>query len=1322
MAKYNSGFTYNPSTSTGTYYGQADPAATTFVSGISIKQLTYGKSIISWGSFSIDLLISGGSSKYPTYWKLVKTPYGVPDHPDYAKYVTGGDIDQTTPTAKIPSGSVTDSESFFPSGTEVTYSLWVYNTVDWFFAGSVDSLVVYDERNTTLKLMSMLPGIWTGSGLSLGTSGSYPEAYSVETTATNATIINNTIKFTVYDSGQFSLNSNVLVTPSKSRDYYGVGAIVDIDLDNNTLTVDNTYIQAKSVFSGTAKIGVETDLHTFISNFTFYYDKLTQQVDNVYRSSDYRYLPKRYLARALRDLNFSYEPTLGVKFGKSLYRYGNIINSLKGSSLGLEIYTQAFSNTPSNVYIGTNLLLNDSQSSFNNNSVDSWTPTNAFLVSQTYGAVGADLAVNTSPVTPLSNSDITGPQTNYAKISLTSTSATILSYGTSTSTITKTVPVTAGNEYYFSGYVKRKSTNSSGTTSTAGIQAAIQWFDITGAAIGTTVSAPNYGIKVIPTTAGTWYYFESSLYNDQIVAPLNALYAGVQLYISGATSGDIFYIDSLQFTLFPENHDISYGMGAPIYETPRTATLQLDAVRTNLIRNSSFENDVSSWGYLNGYLTLDTTVKYLGNSSCLFTANSTTGAVHSGWMVLDPDTWYTFSAYVQGPTSKTAQVGLEFTFPTNDVSITNQIASVSRTSGSGVTTITTEKYHGYQTNDEVVLSSIDSTVNGKYLVTYLSSTQFTVTTSATTALSITNTSGTAKEVDQNTILQDSYSKYLSPTTNIGYSSATTLTSDSWTRISYTVKSPKYVPDNGLPIAKAIIYFPGTTSAESYWVDACLLEKGKTAKTFFNGSGGDTLTNPLTQLAVATDDCQWEKRVRTNWVDHSVFSNDTTGSAAPRWTNISGATITVSTDQYKVGTKSLKVVATIAGNFANVYTTIKYPAKKVLNTSYTGESLYYGGESVTASAYIYSATAGYYNIVLSDNSGTSISGSIGSIRNLYASKITTNSVDQNYGQYVAANTWTRISQTFTLPRNTTASTIGCRLGIGGPIGTFYIDGVQLEFGRTPTPFIDPASSASVGSINPRDTSYTIYSSYDNLNNSGRSYYWPRRADKVARLGLSILNYLPLGGTAKFIWGNPQPSLWSEVDSSLVPYSSFENGLGQWTTDSSTTTIISHTGIGSLFVDSLASKNKMCGAYSPSWMVVGTSLGSPTTMGVTSPFAPITAATQNHYLSVAIKTGVTNTSTTYRTVSKGDYVVTVTWYKSDKTTTNGTATLNTLTLNGNNSEGSGNTYGVYGNRWNIADGYVTPPAGTAYAKISIVFTPTNPGLTNQFFVDRVILRQA
>ena len=68
------------------------------------------------------------------------------------------------------------------------------------------------------------------------------------------------------------------------------------------------------------------------------------------------------------------------------------------------------------------------------------------------------------------------------------------------------------------------------------------------------------------------------------------------------------------------------------------------------------------------------------------------------------------------------------------------VTAAARTAGSGVTTIT-DASHGFVTGNKVTISGVDATVNGTYTVTRLTDNTFTVTTTATTVLALTEITG-----------------------------------------------------------------------------------------------------------------------------------------------------------------------------------------------------------------------------------------------------------------------------------------------------------------------------------------------------------------------------------------------------------------------------------------------------------------------------------------------------------------------------------------------------------------------------------------------------
>lgn len=1138
MARYGAGSLYGA----GVKYGAQDPAATRYNSGLEIFQGTYNQVKLSWNSINVDT--SGDVASAPiTHWKIIKTSSGYPDHPNDGIYVTGGAANSSSTGANaVSAGSFTDTETIFPEATEVTYSFWVYNAVDWYFCGAAEAIVVTDTHNTTLKLMSLLPGVWTSDNGYLTETGALPNQYNAE-----------------------------------------------LDSKGNL---------------------VETDLYKFMGGFGFYYDKLNLQAKNIYRSSDYRFYPRRQLATAIGDLGFNPEPTLGDQYHRSLFRYGNTINSLKGSSLGLNLYVKALTHFSNTVTLGANLFLDYLTSSFEGG-IGTWAATGATVASALYNG---SFPKPTLPLADTTSTYFKIKQNYYGSITTTATSAIVNSYS-STGTRTQTIPVTPGKSYLFSGYVRELN-----TTSTT-LAAAIIWFDLTGAQINTT---PVYGVAVNPSNTG-WQLFESSQANADSFAPSNAAYAGISLSISGS-SGTVFYIDDLHFYEALKS-DITAGMLYPIYEDARTVNIQLDGTRTNYIPNPGFNDGTGGWDVLNGSLGIDSTNYVYGTTSAKFTASNTVGAIHSDWVTLEPDTYYTFSAYVKGPATKTAKVGIEFTFP-------------------------------------------------------------------------------QKAVDQIKVSKDAYSSYLPAPTNVTYSDTVTINATTFTRISVTVRSPEYVADNGLPVAKAIINFPSTTSGNSYYVDACLLEAAQGAKTYFEGTGGLAPTDPLTEDFVGSADCEWETRTTTNWLPNPSFESNSSAN----WTRNTSYTsaMSASTSQYKYGSYSLAVTASAANSY-QVYTSAVFPSNV---TTSTFTDYIKGGESITVSAYVYGPAA-TYTIGAGLTTSTSITSGLG------VSGAGNTAIDSNGSFVVPANTWTRINATIQIPAGLSGTTLPVYLHIGSTLssGTYYIDGAQMEFGTIPTPFVDPAAGSTVTFTNPKGSG-AMWSSTRPLISGGRSYFWTRQDNKLERLQRSVENYLPLGASFKFTKGDPTPASLPEVDSTVFVENSFENNLNNWS--SNLCYLNKVVGTGSIYTDT--NSNTFYGAYSTSWLKAESVSGSQSTLSLSKSKIRVRTAsgtdpndTTQFYFSAAIKSLPVDTGT-YVNRSTGAYSAIINWYKADGTTASAVTTSTTisgLTLTSNNAQ-----------RWNLLFGKAQAPWDAVFAMITISFAPTTVSTTagvNGFLLDRVIFKK-
>jgi hypothetical protein len=234
------------------------------------------------------------------------------------------------------------------------------------------------------------------------------------------------------------------------------------------------------------------------------------------------------------------------------------------------------------------------------------------------------------------------------------------------------------------------------------------------------------------------------------------------------------------------------------------------------------------------------------------------------------------------------------------------------------------------------------------------------------------------------------------------------------------------------------------------------------------------------------------------VSLSTFENVT------KWTGASGSTVTVQTGgTVKFGTTSMKISASGGGSAT---TTVKLPMGAAK-----------GGEDIAVSTYVY-GPAGLYSI-------------------------STN--QQKSGNFrLAENTWVRIHTERVAVAGETQFDITIGLSEAGT-GTkvFYVDGLQAEYGRVPTPYVDPAQTTTAVVQNPSDAGETVAVANNYMVGSGRSFYANRYIQKYARLKSTINKIMPVGST----WSIETPTTsiaFPDVENNLAPSGSFENSTYGW----------------------------------------------------------------------------------------------------------------------------------------------------------------------------------
>lgn len=574
-----------------------------------------------------------------------------------------------------------------------------------------------------------------------------------------------------------------------------------------------------------------TDLHKFMSGFGFYVDKLRSQISTVANSSDYRYYPSTMLPVAVTDIGFDYEPALGDNYHRALYKNGNLINSLKGSYLGLKLYVSSLTHLAPQIIQGSNLFLDYNHSSFEETSIG-WTASTgdtiaaklfANTVTDVGEAVAAPNTTNTSNGTTDPHIALAAPvkDSGYGLVTnSTGTSIDLYSYGTSP--ITFGIPVTPGESYQFYGYARSRSSN---TSTSPSITATIQWFDLNGSVTSTT---PVAGTSVSLPRDELWRYFESSNVDTSVVAPSDAVYAGVKITISSISSGaaDKFLLDKLYFGTFPGAvGNMSYGAGESIYEDARTVKVLLEGERVNYVPNPGFYNGVGGWVTYNcsNFIT-DSTYSLFGTTSGKFTASSSNSALVSKWLTLKTNTYYTFSIYVLGP-AKVAKVGVEFSTPLTAV---DQISISS---------------DGYYNSTEHVAESDTVTLNG--------------TTFTRISVTILSPEATA---DSNTSLAKVYVKFPTSAANDVYWVDGAMLEEG------NVLKPYFQGNGGPTIAIGSGFATPNDTSTPYIIDPNINFDPLT-EVFVHGnsSGTNIVTDP---------DTGWETRTRVNMIVNPSFESAT----------------------------------------------------------------------------------------------------------------------------------------------------------------------------------------------------------------------------------------------------------------------------------------------------------------------------------------------------------------------------------------------------------------------------------------------------------------
>ena len=925
-------------------------------------------------------------------------------------------------------------------------------------------------------------GAYSGEVIESGSTGAYLTSYI--DTASDLSQANREVTYTLWIFS--TLNGWINCGTSK----------VNTIIQNRTQRYFKNWLpaawlnQVAGVGDATGEYG-ENELTEVLDAYGLEYDKIKAQAELLYNSFDAYKIPSNLLKNKITDLGFIYEPALGDTYHRSLYKTGNFVNSTKGTSAGITTYTTALTHWDSGITYGNNLFLDYNDSSFEE-SVGRWAATNGTIAVCTYANTLSTLGVGITPPTPtLFNRDYPLRQISLGVVTATNTSDITLRCPSATaSAVLYGIPVKANSRYMFKGFIRAI------TTSFTAV-AKIQWFDVAGASISTSVAGPT-----LTATTGYWSEFKSasSGVEDGLVAPSNAVYAKPTLVITPTAASDKYVLDMLQFRELPVNEiTVSGKLPALVYEDPRLVKLNIRTDLENLIPNPGFDVNTTGWEPFNAELIqvspAPTNSAIFGNTVAKLTALSNGRvALISDWIPVTPGAPHNFAIYASG-TAKVAKARIEFSSP--------------------------------QTEEEQV--NVLSDVDGRYFKSepyYADSDALTLTNSAT-------------------------------------------------RLSVSAVASVSTPDYGNPLCKVSIYVDNAVAGDVFYFDGAILTESTEVIDYFQGNGAPVPNDPNANTYYKSSDCFWERRNQVNLVSISSLDNSN------KWTAASGTTLSISTSEFKYGTSSLSISASGGGSASTV---VKLPMGAAL-----------GGEDLVISTYI-KGVVGLYSI-------------------------STNGQTSGNFKITVPNVWTRIETQRVAVAGETQFTITVALSDAGS-GTkvFYLDGIQAEYGRISTPYIDPANAQTSVFTNPSDAAETVSVANSLMVSSGKSYYANRYLQKKARLTSTLNSFMPSGST----WSvQPFSSLigFPDVENNLVPSGSFENSTYGWSGVSAT--LVRTAARGSIFDETLVQG----AAYAK---VKASGSG---TFGATTDFISVIPG-KGYYGSVAIRPENED--------AYGTYVMTLKWY--------------------------------------------------------------------------------
>ncbi len=390
-------------------------------------------------------------------------------------------------------------------------------------------------------------------------------------------------------------------------------------------------------------------LYNFMSGLTFSQEQFYTLLDLLKPRHTGIETPVELLPLEVASLGLTPEAGLPTKNRKRLIREANYLYARKGTKVALETYAESLTGFEPTITVSENLLLTVQDSTFYGG-IGNWVASNAVLTSSTEQVPDS----NTNQI----------DTTKTGKIVASNSGSMVLG---NTNIITKGVPVLPSTAYIVS--CKLKSPASAGN-----ITLSVRFYDKD----GTATSAANTATAVAANN--TWKSASKTATSDA-----TSSYAIITIAYSAAGT---YYIDQV---CMQEG-------GTVAYDEARAIDVFLSPLKTNYIKNPSFEVNSTTWALNGATFTQDSgvpTYGYSGNYSGKFVVTNPWSITTDYEIPVTPGKYYTASASIKALAALSANIKITFyddadavvETVTQAISVTTSFASVTLT---GLTDSTSE--------------------------------------------------------------------------------------------------------------------------------------------------------------------------------------------------------------------------------------------------------------------------------------------------------------------------------------------------------------------------------------------------------------------------------------------------------------------------------------------------------------------------------------------------------------------------------------------------------------------------------------------------------